>query len=913
MAQVNDPAENSKIPRRNLSALGAKVLIFGLPLGFLGFTFFIEGFGLLLSITSMVITSIIARQSLPPKQVSPTVIISAILSLAILLLDLFLVKDRATLPVLRTYVPFILGGLILIYGFFIARQFANYSLRTKLITVFLVISLLSVGSVALVTDWVVRTRLTESVGLNLRNIANTQALAAGNLLARQVDVLNSLALNRVVNVELGLFHVNSSYPEDPAQIQAMLLKQDQEWQTADESSLLVQSRLVGVLASELLRFQQRFPDHVEVFVTDQYGALVAATNPTSDYYQADETWWQAAYNQGQGATYIGIPEYDESSATYGINLAVPVYGANNRTIVGVLRSTYRLASLQTLLASVELGQTGHMDLLLPGGYILALDGSEVEPIDQVTFGQLQDSAAKIYEEFPFEGGSSLVSQSPVLAITGEQVIADLGWRVVVHQGRQEALAPVQVQQNSALLIALVIAGITVVMAIVVAQLLVRPISRLTETAQQVATGNLTARAQIKTGDETGLLAHTFNLMTERLQETVDMLEERVVERTRQLETVVEISQRLTGILDLSDLLRQVVILTKETFHYYHTHIYLMDERGEMLLMTAGYGEAGNKLRAQGHSIPINAPKSLVARSAREGKVVTVENVRLDPDWLPNPLLPNTYSEMAVPVMLGNQVVGILDVQSEKIGGLTHEDEVALQALANQVATAVRNARLFTQTQEALYEAQRLQQLYTSQAWEKLGAARTLDYEFRQANLPALAVTPIPEAVAALQQKRTVDLRTPVTEIKNDQDQVESQSPLSNNHAALATPLKLRDQVIGVLGIHCDDPHRRWSDDEIALIEAVSEQMSLAIENARLFEETGRRAGRERIIADITQQVWASGELERVMQTAVEQLGAKLEASKVVIRLGTEEQLLAGLPSTKNSNTLSMGSTDREAS
>jgi GAF domain-containing protein/HAMP domain-containing protein len=521
-------------------------------------------------------------------------------------------------------------------------------------------------------------------------------------------------------------------------------------------------------------------------------------------------------------------------------------------------------------------------------------------VDQVTLNNLQNSTTATYGELSFEEAPNLVSQSPILAITGEQVIADLGWRIIVHQERQEALAPVQAQQNSTLLLALVIAGITVVMAIVVAQLLVRPISRLTETAQQVAAGNLTARAQIKTGDETGLLAHTFNLMTERLQETVDMLEERVAERTRQLETVVEISQRLTGILDLSDLLRQVVTLTKETFHYYHTHIYLLDERGEMLLMTAGYGEAGNQMRAQGHSIPLNAPKSLVARSAREGKVVTVENVRLDPDWLPNPILPNTYSEMAVPVMLGSQVVGVLDVQSEEIGGLTHEDEVALQALANHVATAVRNARLFTQTQEALYDAQRLQQLYTSQAWEKLGSSRTLDYEFRQTNLPALAVTPIPEAAAALQQKRTVDLRTPVAETKNGH-QAESQPPASNNHTALATPLKLRDQVIGVLGIHCDDPHRRWSEDEIALIEAVSEQMSLAIENARLFEETGRRAGRERIIADVTQQVWASGELERVMQTAVEQLGAKLEASKVVIRLGTEEQLLANLPSTKNSN------------
>jgi GAF domain-containing protein/HAMP domain-containing protein len=658
--------------------------------------------------------------------------------------------------------------------------------------------------------------------------------------------------------------------------------------------------MVNVMASELLKFQDRFPDYVEIFVTDQYGALVAMTNRTSHYYQADEPWWQAAYNGGQGAVYIGNPEYDESNVTYSLKIAIPIYGGNERNVIGILHTTYNLASLKKLLERVELGETGHMDLLLPEGQILALDGAKLEPVSPATLNRLQASAAANYSEIFYEGAPSLVSQAPVEAATGEQIITNLGWRVIVHQERQEALATVQDQQNVILLLTLGIAGVTVIVAVVVAQVLVRPISRLTEVAQQVAVGNLSARAQAKTSDEIGLLAKTFNAMTQRLQETVDTLEERVVERTRQLETVVQISQRLTGILDLSDLLRQVVNLTKETFDYYHVHIYLMDEKGESLLMTAGYGEAGAEMKVQGHSIPITAPKSLVARAAREGVVITVENVRLDSDWLPNPLLPHTYSEMAVPVMLGAQVVGVLDVQSKEIGGLTHEDEVALRALANQVATAVRNARLFSETQEALYEAQRLQQLYTGQAWEKLGATRTLDYEYRQSNLPPLTVTPIPEAIAALQQKRTVDLRTPSSALEPRENEEprseifstsEAQSGQTPAHTALATPLKLRDQVIGVLGIHCDDPQRRWTEDEIALIEAVSEQMSLAIENARLFEETGRRAGRERLIADVTQQVWASGELERVMQTAVEQLGAKLDASKVIIRLGVGDDLV----------------------
>jgi K+-sensing histidine kinase KdpD len=217
---------------------------------------------------------------------------------------------------------------------------------------------------------------------------------------------------------------------------------------------------------------------------------------------------------------------------------------------------------------------------------------------------------------------------------------------------------------------------------------------------------------------------------------------------------------------------------------------------------------------------------------------------------------------------------------------------------------VRNARLFAQTQDALYEAQRLQRLYTGEAWQKFATAQpTSDYEFRQSSLPPLQEVPTPEAMAALEQEQTVDLRFPTGDFgsesgngesaKKARSETEKQKPVgqaSEMGAALATPLKLRDEIIGVLGIHDENPDRRWSEEELALIEGVAEQMSLALENARLFDETGRRAGRERIIADVTRQVWASGELERVMQTAAEQLGTVLDASKVVVRLGTEDQL-----------------------
>jgi methyl-accepting chemotaxis protein len=197
-----------------------------------------------------------------------------------------------------------------------------------------------------------------------------------------------------------------------------------------------------------------------------------------------------------------------------------------------------------------------------------------------------------------------------------------------------------------------------------------------------------------------LVAVIIAVLINQLRKTVAILEEQAHARSRRIETVVALSQRLSAILDLNTLMQEVVNLVTETFHYYHAHIFLFDKQRETLVVVEGYGEAGAEMKRRGHSIPLSAPQSLVARAAREGKIVNVGNVRDDPSWLPNPSLPETRAEMVVPVMQGNEVLGVLDVQSEKANNFTAEDETILQALANQVAIATNNTRLFTQIQEA---------------------------------------------------------------------------------------------------------------------------------------------------------------------------------------------------------------------
>jgi putative methionine-R-sulfoxide reductase with GAF domain len=224
----------------------------------------------------------------------------------------------------------------------------------------------------------------------------------------------------------------------------------------------------------------------------------------------------------------------------------------------------------------------------------------------------------------------------------------------------------------------------------------RPVGVLTATANAVAAGNLSQTAPVTSKDEIGELAEAFNSMTGQLRDMIGTLEQRVAERTRALETSVEVSRQLSTILDPDDLVKSVVESVQQAFGYYHAHIYLYDSAEENLVMVGGTGEAGQKMLAQGHKIPRG--RGLVGRAAESGEAVLVTNTTEDPDWLPNPLLPETRSEAAVPIKVGKKMMGVLDVQQDIPNGLSEQDITLLTSIANQVAVAIQNADLYRQTQ-----------------------------------------------------------------------------------------------------------------------------------------------------------------------------------------------------------------------
>ena len=360
----------------------------------------------------------------------------------------------------------------------------------------------------------------------------------------------------------------------------------------------------------------------------------------------------------------------------------------------------------------------------------------------------------------------------------------------------------------------------------------------------------------KREDEVGQLTANFQQMVAEIQGR----EQRLEQRATHLETISSLGERLTAILDFDQLLVEMVNQVKDSFDYYHAHVYIIDDEHQTLVMTAGAGEAGTKMKTKGHNIPLNAPTSLVARAARSNQIVSVDNVREAPDWLPNPLLPDTYSELAIPIVLEGEVVGVLDVQEDEVAGLDEGDAGILRLLANQVAVAIRNARHFEAVQQALAEARVLQEQYLEQAWNRDRLSRYATGR--------------------------VDLRLdgPESSPAHDPDGQAEIRP------GLAAPLRLQDKIIGHLKLEDGNPDRAWTEQELALVNAVLDQVAQTADNLRLLEDVKERASRDRLVNDVSAKLRGAPDMESLLEIGAAELAKILNPARTFVRLGPETAL-----------------------
>lgn len=357
-------------------------------------------------------------------------------------------------------------------------------------------------------------------------------------------------------------------------------------------------------------------------------------------------------------------------------------------------------------------------------------------------------------------------------------------------------------------------------------------------------------------------------LEQRVRERTDQLMQRGTElevansqierRAAQLQALAQVMQTITSVRDLQELLPRIAAVISEKFGFYHVGVFLVDEAGEYAVLSAANSEGGRKMLARKHRLHVGE-EGIVGYVTGTGEPRVAMDVGNDPTYFNNPDLPGTHSEMALPLLIENRIVGALDVQSEETGAFTDEDVQMLRLLADQVSLAIENARLFDETRFALAEAEAVSRQFIREAWSRFPVEHKL-IGFRYS---VAGTSPLKESVpVGAPTTNKSQIRQPET------DQV-------------IVPIELRGEVIGTLVVQSPSDDE-LTQDQIDLVKAVAERVALSAENARLFEETTRRAERERLVSDITGRIRNTHDPQAMVQTAIEELRKALGVTRVEV-------------------------------
>lgn len=358
-------------------------------------------------------------------------------------------------------------------------------------------------------------------------------------------------------------------------------------------------------------------------------------------------------------------------------------------------------------------------------------------------------------------------------------------------------------------------------------------------------------------------------------------------RARQLEAAALVSETAAIAPNLQILLNEVVNRIREAYAFYHAQVFLVDQEGRMARLEASTGRAGEALLARGHALPVGS-RSVIGQCTYTGKPVVVNDVRADPTHRPNELLPDTRGELSLPLLVRNQVIGALDVQSNQVNAFQPDDVRSLQLMANQIASAIEKTRLlnelesranenqhlYEEAQKNLQQIEELNRRLTREGWTEYLRLR----KSRSALGFTLQDTAVQRDAGWTAAMRQAYQGEQTVIIRQDQDV----------HIA-AVPLRVRGEVIGVLEIERGG-NQPWKEDDIELAQMLVDRLALAVENARLFEQASEAADREHIVNEIAQEVQAAGSIDEVLQVALSELSSVLGVRRGMVQINpkTEE-------------------------
>ncbi|MFH2103878.1 MAG: GAF domain-containing protein [Chloroflexota bacterium] len=510
---------------------------------------------------------------------------------------------------------------------------------------------------------------------------------------------------------------------------------------------------------------------------------------------------------------------------------------------------------------VDAGELGEEDIAPYGALYEEPSPTLVENFDTM------ETAIADEEVYTDEYGSFLSAYAPIFTGNGQKVgiiAVDILAETIVSRQRQILTQSVLIMAFATLL--------GVIMGALAGNYFSGPIRKLAEGTETIAKGNFTARVQIASRDEVGELGSAFNDMAAQLQNLVTNLESLVAERTSALEeSNLQVQKRAGQLQAISDIIKSIASLQKvekllpliadsisQLLDLYHVGIFLLDERGDYAVLSASNSEGGRRMLQRKHMLRVGQ-EGIVGYVAAQRKSRVALDVGDDAVYFDNIDLPETRSEAAMPLISGNQILGVLDVQSRKPNAFSSEDIDILETLANQVTLAIDNSRLFQQSQQALADLDAILQRYIRTEWRQFVASTDVK-GYRSSDKGAEPIS-------------TLGLE-PI--------------PTKDDSGTYRVPVTLRGVNIGSLEIKGGEHKQAYSQEEKDIIRAAAERVALALENARLLAESQKRAAKERTIGEISSKIGASVNLRNVLQTAVEELGRALGEHEVVIQISSHE-------------------------
>jgi GAF domain-containing protein/HAMP domain-containing protein len=865
---------------------GSWILLIGALIALLLATSQAEGYGFPSAFVLLAITLFVPLQLLKGEKAAIALGVGIAGTIAIILVDTFWTLPRVPAlaeDVASARVASIVVGLIILIA--VAVQYRDLSIRAKLL-------ILAVGT-GLASIILVAAFATYSTQKALEQKTRDTLVSAAHHTMDQVDVFIKYSIYRSVS--------DAKIPSVAA-----YLKASPEERAASRDEMLAlfnalsQSDPQNIGSYALL-------DKDGTDILDTYASDMGANRQYKDYFIAPMqnhvtfvspvTYSPTLQDPKDHVFYIGTPVMDKSGQP-----------------LGVLLVRFRSALLDKILfASVGFAGQGSYGIMLDEYNIVVSHGTKpdwvahtlVEP-DSTTWDQLMldhrltniplqdlslnlptfDEALRGMSENDLFFSSADAAWGNPMEV-GVAKSAFTKWKVAYVQPQFVALQSI-VQQRRTITLTALLTGILVAIAgFLVAGTITQPISSLAATAEQIATGDLSARAHVKTGDEIHALAEAFNRMTDRLKDTLGGLERRVAERTadldmarllserraQELQSISEISRLVSSEQRLDILLTLITRLVSEKFDFYHVGIFFVDSTGQFAVLQAANSEGGQRMLARGHRLEVGHT-GIVGNVAKTGEARIALDVGADAVYFDNPDLSMTRSEMALPLNVHGETLGVLDIQSTKPGVFTDTDTKTLSILADQIAIAIDNARLFGQNKQALEELQSLYNQYLRQEW------KTFIH-----NRPNVGY------VQSMISGKSLDVPIESDEIQKalDDGQVVVMKANDRSLPSMAVPVKLRGQTIGVLRIQAPTKNRTWNQDEINLAQAISDRLALALDNARLLFVSQRQTAKEQKIGEVTAKIGASINMRNVLETAVEELGRALPGSEVLIQFGNHEQ------------------------